>query len=90
METKELLKAIMRFNDRACNCRVISDKMRVVSEYKSESIIDLKDADRTFSELGFKHISIRKYTEDNSIRYMPGTPAMSVEDILSELQNTFY
>ncbi|WP_295068006.1 hypothetical protein [Ruminococcus sp.] len=45
MENKELLKAIMRFNDRACNCRVISDEMRVVSEYKSESIIDLKDAD---------------------------------------------
>ena len=89
METKELLKAIMRFNDRACNCRVISDEMRVVSEYKSESIIDLKDAERAFSELGFKHISIRQYTEDNSIRYMPGTPAMSVEDILSDISYRF-
>lgn len=89
METKELLKAIMRFNEEACNCRVISDKMRVVSEYKRESIIDPKDADRAFSELGFKRISIRKYTEDNNTRYMPGTPAMSVEDILADISYRF-
>ncbi len=89
MENKELLKAIMRFNDRACNCRVISDEMRVVSEYKSESIIDLKDADRTFLELGFRHINIKRYTEDNNTRYMPGTSVMSVEDILSDISYRF-
>lgn len=61
------------------------DGVHIVSKYKSESKLDTKNVNQAFGELGFSHIRVRKYTDDDCVWHMPGTEKMKLEDLIYDI-----
>ena len=89
MKKTELLNALIRFNDGACNCKVILVGKHVTPKYKSESTLDTKNINQAFSELGFRHIRVRKYTDEEIVWHMLGTEEMELEDLIYDISCRF-
>jgi|GEM_PF-2972374 hypothetical protein len=89
MKKTELLNEIIRFNDSACNCRVIPEGKRVTPKYKRDSTLDTGNVDRAFSELGFRHIRVRKYSDEDTVWYMLGTEKMKLDDLIYDIACRF-
>ena len=67
MNKADLLNELISFNDEASNCKILLDESRVISKYKSKSTLDTKKINQAFSELGFKQIKVRKYTNEGIV-----------------------
>ena len=89
MDKAELLSELISFNDEASNCKVLLDENRVTPKYKSKSKLDTKNIDNAFSELGFKQIKIRKYTDENFVWYTLGTEKIELEDLINDISYRF-
>lgn len=61
------------------------DGVHIVSKYKSESKLDTKNVNQAFGELGFSHIRVRKYTDDDCVWHMPGTEKMKLKDLIYDI-----
>lgn len=89
MNKAELLSELISFNDEASNCKVLFDENRVIPKYKSKSTLDTKNIDNAFSELGFRQIKIRKYTDENFVWYTLGTEEIELEDLINDISYRF-
>lgn len=89
MNKADLLNELISFNDEASNCKILLDESRVISKYKSKSTLDTKKINQAFSELGFKQIKVRKYTNEGIVWHMLGTEEMELEDLIYDISCRF-
>ena len=89
MNKAGLLSELISFNDEASECKVVIDGRRVVPKYKSKSTLDTKNIDNAFSELGFRQIKVRKYTDEKFVWYTLGTEKMQLEDLIDDISYRF-
>ena len=89
MNKTELLSELISFNDEASDCKVIIDGNRTIPKYKSKSTLDTKNIDNAFSELGFRQIKVRKYTDKNFVWYTLGTEKMELENLINDISYRF-
>ena len=85
MKKTELLNQLIHFNEEACNCQVVLDGANIISKFKSESKLDMQNINQTFEELGFRHIRVRKYTDDDCIWHTLGTEKMELKDLIYDI-----
>ena len=89
MNKAELLSELISFNDKASNCKVLLDENCVTPKYKSKSTLDTKKVNQAFSELGFRQIKIRTYTDEKFVWYTLGTERMELEDLIYDISCRF-
>lgn len=85
MKKTELLNQLIHFNEEACNCQVVLDGANIISKFKSESKLDMQNINQTFEELGFRHIRVRKYTNDDCVWHTLGTEKMELKDLIYDI-----